>query len=576
MRVSAPSLVASSLLIRSSGGRADDQTLRPAWLFVVYGIPLFVASLLQTGYAVYLGHHVVQIPLVHLINDPSVYPHDPFAATLPSYASLFWIVVAWGARLMPLGRLFIVLFLCERALVLYAAGYLARTFSPSSPLAVVGAMTIFASGLHPFVGNGTIVDNLMEQTGFAIPFLLLGIAAFYRRRPLATAVWLAVGCSVNILYGMFALSYLGAVWLLDPEYRVAWRRWVPAAGVFLMLSSPIIVVTARTFRRAAPDSALWYLAAQVRSAHHLFPLSWNKHALGMQIALMVFFLVLFVQRRRDSPRLSRHAVVWTVVGAGWLVYAFLAAYVLKTPSLLVISAGRALDLWLCFASILLIAVVASAAEESTREDRLLWLGALAGSLLIWVPELSAFAVGVGLLVLAGERVRQWVTTANTRSIASALVAGLFLLGAADAMSRSTFVARPGAELTEVARWAQRNTTRDAVFLIDPTWGAFRALSRRPVFVTFEDGTAILWDRSFVREWVDRLRAIGIDIADGARISDSRRINSWLTGGYERLRDADAQRLSTSSFVRYWVVPRDHPSSFPVVYQTASNKVLEVQ
>lgn len=245
-------------------------------------------------------------------------------------------MVAWGARLIPLGWLLALLFLCERALVLYAAGRLARSFAPDSELAVVGAMAIFASGIQPFVANGTIVENYTEQTGVAIAFLLLGIAAFYRRRPLASAIWLAVACNLNILYGMYTLSYLAAVWVLNPEYRNAWRRWAPAAPLFLLLSSPIVVITAIAFGRGATDNALWYLAAKARSAHHLFPLTWNKHAFAMQIALMALFLILCLQRRRSLTRLARHGLIWTAVGAGWLVYAFVAAYVVTMPSLLVI------------------------------------------------------------------------------------------------------------------------------------------------------------------------------------------------------------------------------------------------
>ena len=130
-------------------------------------------------------------------------------------------------------------------------------------------------------------------------------------------------------------------------------------------------------------------------------------------------------------------------------------------------------------------------------------------------------------------------------------------------------------MVSIAEWARGNAPLDAVFLVDPTWGSFRALSRRPVFVTFQDGTAILWDRSFVEEWVRRLQAIGLNVEDGARITDERQINTWLTSAYERLTDADVRRLSEWASVRYWVVSRGRPSAFPVVYQGRSYNVLRV-
>jgi hypothetical protein len=584
MSVSATNILgASPPWIPSSSAPAKYAALGRVRFLFVYGIPLFVASLLYTGYAVYIGNHALQIPLVYLRNDPSLYPHDPFAAALLSYATWFWPAVAWAARLVPLGWLLFSLFLCERALLLCAVGSLARIFSPRSELAVVAAMAIFASGIHPFVGGGVLVENYTEQTGFAIPFLLLGIAAFYRRRPIASAVWLAIGANMNILYGMYTLSYLGVVWLRDPEYRRTWRLWVLGAGAFLLLSSPIIVITALAVGHGATDNSLWYLAAEARHAHHLFPLRWGSHALAMQLALMILVLVLFTQRQRDLPRLSQHAWTWTMVAVAWLVYAFLAAYTFKVPALLVISAGRAIDLWLCFASVVLVSVIANATEGSIIEERLPWLCALAGSLLVWTSELSASIVGLGLVVLAWKPARRWVTNVSARGIAVALVGCLFLAGAVNSLRRepsnpmaaSAFVRRPEAAMASIAEWARGNAPLDAVFLVDPTWGSFRALSRRPVFVTFQDGAAILWDRSFVEEWVRRLQAIGLNVEDGARITDERQINTWLTSAYERLTDADVRGLSEWASVRYWVVSRGRPSAFPVVYQGRSYNVLRV-
>jgi hypothetical protein len=546
---------------------------------IVYGLPLLVASLLQTGYAVYIGNHALQLPLVYLLNDPSLYPHDPFVVALRSYATWFWPAVAWGTRGVPLGWLLLLLFLCERVLLLYAAGALARTFAPRSELAVVAAMTIFASGIQPLVGEGTIVENYTEQTGFAIPFLLLAIVAFYGRRPLATATWLAIGCNVNILYGMYTLSYVAVVWLVDPECRRAWRRWIPAAGAFLLLSSPIIVLTALAFGQGATDKALWYVAAQARHAHHLFPLRWSKLALAMQVALLGLVALLFTHKRAELPRLSSHAWTWTAVAGGWLLYAFVAAYVLKIPALLVISAGRALDLWLCFASVVLVSVMASAAEARVGGERLPWLLALAGSILVWTPEMSASVVGLGLLTMAWDPVRRWAIRASPRRIAVALVACMVLTGALNGLHRGAFgaanenVFAGPPETAHIAEWARWKTPSDAVFLIDPSWGAFRMLSRRPVFVTFQDGGAILWNRAFVTEWVRRLHAIGLEVADGARIRVQR---PWLTTTYDRLTDADARRLSEWASVRYWVVPREQASAYPVVYARGSYKVLKIE
>ncbi len=86
--------------ITDKGGRQDWRQLWPA-----AGL-LFVSAVLFAGYRVYFHNQALQLPLVHLINDRSLYPNDPFAATLPYYASVLWWLVAWGRELSRLSRFY--------------------------------------------------------------------------------------------------------------------------------------------------------------------------------------------------------------------------------------------------------------------------------------------------------------------------------------------------------------------------------------------------------------------------------------------------------------------------------------
>jgi len=139
---------------------------------------LFIASLLVSGWYAVCDNHAVQIPLVNWLNDPALYPHDPFMAVLTRYPSLLWPAVAFAARVFPLEGMLIGLFFLERLFVLYAAGRLARAFAPRSGLAVVAAMALFAFAVDSVLGRGTIVESYFEQTGLSIALLLMAAAAF--------------------------------------------------------------------------------------------------------------------------------------------------------------------------------------------------------------------------------------------------------------------------------------------------------------------------------------------------------------------------------------------------------------
>jgi hypothetical protein len=556
---------------------------------------LFIASLLATGYGIQVDNHALQIPLVHALNDSSLYAGDPFAATLPYYAAPLWRLVALAVRAVPLEALFLALFLLERLLVLFAASRLAAAFFPGSTLAAVGAMALFALGFQPILGSGTIVADYFEQTGLSIPFFLLAAAAFYDSRPTLWAIWLAVGFSLNSMYGAYALTYFGAVFLLDPAYRRAWRTWVRSLGLFLLLASPTLLLTLSAFGREAADDRLWLAVSQVRFQHHLFPLSWGPYVF-VKFALLVLVCVVTLRRRwcgagtrrgpdgRAEEKLFRHVTAWSAVATLWLLCAFVAAYVARSPAMLVTHPARGPDLWHCVAGIALVSACASRVEgEEGRGERALAVAALFASIVIWHPRVGILSVAAVLLALAWAPTWRLVfRSGSPRRLALLLTAWVLLEGVVGLWGRfrqtgspeAAFVLRPLRAFEEVAEWAAAQTPVDAAFLVDPEWSHFRALSKRPVFVDWKEGAAILWDRTFVGPWTERMRALGLDITQaGLDPGDALR---RLEQSYQELDDGAVKRLKDRFALRYWVVPLEHPSALPVAFQNLRYKVLDLE
>ena len=374
--------------------------LRFGWEFPYwfYGVILYLASLFLTGYHIYYSNQAIQLPLVHLLTDSSLYPGDPFAATLPHYASMLWRVVALMHRFMAMEPLLLILFLLERALVIYASGHLALALSPRSRLSAVGAMVMFALVPLSILGDGTIVANYFEQTGLSIPFFLLAIAAFYRERPVLWAVWLAIGFNLNSMYGAYALTYFAALLLIDHRYRHVWRRWGLSLLLFALLASPAILFTARAFGISAPNNALWISVSQVRFPHHLYPLTWGKTGFVKFGMLVLLNIVLLYQIRARRRKLFTHGVVWAGISVCWLLYAFVSAYWTKSPSMLVMHPARGTDLWYCFVGITLISLFAVKAEENAGRNRFLVV-CLFASIVFWHPV--PIPLSVVLLMIMG-------------------------------------------------------------------------------------------------------------------------------------------------------------------------------
>lgn len=495
------------------------------WAVAIAGV-----SVVLTGYRIYFHNQALQIPLVRLLDGSASYPNDPFAATLPYYASTLWHVVAWLTRIAPLEPLLLALFIAERVLVVYAAGNLALVFAPKSRLAMITAMAFFASAPVPLIGGGTLVMPYFEQTGVAVAFLLMAMAAFYRQRPIPWAIWLGAAFECNSLYGVYAITYFTAAFLADADYRHEWRRWVKPVALFAMLALPAAALSMGAVRDGGVSTQLWLAATRSRVPHHVFPSTWPAikfERFAILVALAGAGAILAPSRAH-----RRHAAVWMAVAGGWVLLA-LAAERVGSPSMLILQPARATDLWYAFGVVALVG-----AFLAGRMRRAVGVLALIPFVLFHPMSFRLFSA----------------------------------TGLKTALAEYRLVGMPERSMRQVCDWAQAHTSADAVFLINPNWAEFRALAGRSAFVTWKDGSALLWRRTFARPWAERIHALGYDVTGGRLPGD--RVNGILDRLYDSMTDRQAVRLASRYGIRYWVVRAERRSSLPVVYSNRCFKVLK--
>ena len=473
------------------------------------------------------------------------------------------------------------MFLLERVFVLYAAAKLASTIAPKSKLAPVAAMILFALIPKPILGNGTIVQIYFEQTGMSIPFILLAMAALYVNRQYLWAVWLALAFNMNSLYGMHAIVYFAAVMVIYPAYRREWKKWLAAIGLFVLVASPAIFYSAQAFLRESSDSDLWILANQVRSLHHLFPMFWDKRVFVKFFALLFIVIAVIWQKKNEQKQLFKIGIVWAGVGVLWLVYAFIGTAVFESPAMVIMQPARATDFWYAFAGITLISICALEIEKHVQSRRFLTIILLA-CIFFWKPVILPFIL-IGLIFLLWEPLWKYVLLEGSpKRLSLILVMLFFFLGLYTARGRvksgsgGYIFVPPDRQVTTLADWARESTNNDAVFLVNPAtrWGNFRLLSERPVYVTWKDGSALLWDRSYTDIWIERLKDLGYDITRGRNMRSNR--DEKLTAVYNSLTDDFIKNMKLKYKLDFWVVEKDHQSSYPVVYKTGDLKILEIR
>lgn len=558
-------------------------------LYLFTFLTLLISSFLINKYSIYYSNQSLQIPLVNLLNDTSLYPNDPFVTTLPNYSSKLWPLVAAANRYIPLEQLFFGLFFLEKILLIYAAGNLAKTFVPNSWLATFGTMAAFAVGIKPILGEGTIVTNYFEQTGLSIPFFLLAIASFYKASPISWAIWLAIGFNLNSMYGVYAITYCGAVFILDVNYRNDWKKWITAFGLFLLLASPAILHTLSAFNRTSTNNDLWLIACQLFYPWHFYPHVWSPKGMAKFGVLLVVVVALVYKNKHKLEKLFKFVTTCTLVSLIWLLYAVLAAYVAKSPSMLVMHPVRGMDFWYCIAGTALVSICGMGIEENrSGQRRYIYVAAFAGSMIILHPMVDSYIIYIiGFLLIAVllKPVRYFIFgMENAKYLSLAITLLILLIGvtnfgrelAKTGNIKDALIGRPPYIYEQLTDWARLKTAKDAVFLNPPNWNHwshFRALAKRSVFVNWNDGAAMLWDRPFVEVWAERLNALGLDITeDGLNHLKARRKLGHL---YNNLEDEDVERLKLRYSIDYWVVSVKKSSKFAIAFQNKSYKVLDL-
>lgn len=598
---------------------AQKSIKRKTLLFLV--VWAAIVSIFITGY---LGQHgatlVFSLMLVHKLNNPALYPNDLFAETGYSYASVYWYLVAGLARVLDLEHVLLALFIVVRLALAGAALWLSRIMFPNSSKAWVAALLAIAAVPTPVVGNGDPIKPFAEQTTASVVALLFSFGAFLQRRWWLSAFCFGLSLSLNLMYALFGATYLLGFALAVKEYRLAWREWLPAALVALLVGAPgICLVAQAALRPVAEPQAVWQ-AAELGFTLHFFIDLYPVALHGLWILFAITTLWVAQKTGFVSPQARMFITTATIVAFLWYAIAWLVTTILPSIFVLRLHPIRGTDVWVILATLFLAGVVGQRLETvwissmgafmrefALLNGAILWhvLGQQSLRRILWFAAAMLTGLAIAAGVAAYRRMRQQGIQPATLVLAAAAMGLTIAAGVRQAtVARGVLAMTDYGIVEHFAQWAQQNTPPDAVFLIPldmmaaaPTndasrlapqqaqvrWSNFRHLSQRNVFVTWGDSMTWLHAPWYSAEWIRRMRAIGF--FEVAGISEPYQWRRWAKPPqqmrqlceqtYRRLTDADVERLCQDYRIDYWIVPADKLSKFSSVYEYNGWKVLKV-
>lgn len=499
------------------------------------------------------------LPWVYQLDDPGLYANDARFSVGPSgYYHLHIALLYWAAKLLPLPYVFIVLNALSVVMLLYAMQRLARTLW-NTVVPVSGIAFLMAA-----YGNGHLVAGYyLLSRGFsthypAIALALLALSfALERKRAFAASSSLAgivINPRMGLIAGLLALAATLAQTWRNGARRIRLLLFAALAGL-----AGLIAVLYLQIGNASPrlDEIVRFWV-YVRSPGHYLPSYWSGYVLpNLAMTLILAWCVRSLDKNSEAVRTTYWIWVGTLLAilvgitnnqlfisaplvlanplqfgpiALALVYVFLMGVLVRAleqqlilPALIVLAMPTT-QLRLAALIVLLIAREGEEKFESAggaraaRWKRLpvaLVQLAVIGIAITVIPSdmrqisliesakdllLNLCALGMGVLV----------ARATNRSTHVAIVAAATLALVAAPLTGRVHGIRinPGAtnEWQDVCSYVERNTEREAIFVIPPEKFDFQGRTRRSAFVSFVHIPLQIKD---IPEWIRRLGLIGV-------------------------------------------------------------------
>lgn len=319
-----------------------------------------LASFRLLGLAIYDTNNEQHIPLVQIANDPSLYPGDPFMAAMSHYPGLLWRILWVPFRFLPEAPLLVLLTVLQRGYCLYGAGRLARTLAGQSRTTEAVVWCLFAFGMSPLLGRGTVLPRNFEHTSLAVASYLLCLSFVLEGKPLHTGVFFGLVGIANIMHAVHGAIMMAVVAIASPEARSTLKRRRAWLVAFLIMS-PAIVLAAQTMRqpRIKPETYLRLLSLYV--PQHYLPSSWTLRE--WILAGLAGTAVLLCIRVAILGKGATRLVLGLTLGHLVLLGAAVAVEVLGSAGWINLQFARSSDLWTPVAAVFVTATVVVTLEK---------------------------------------------------------------------------------------------------------------------------------------------------------------------------------------------------------------------
>jgi len=429
----------------------------------------------------------------------------------------------------------------------------------------------------------SVLGTVFTERTAALPMLLFAMYFFLQKKYLHS--YLLQGLA--FLLHPLSASYVVAMLFVSSVFNIRQtgiRTFLMCLGLFLILISPMLIWkllnSPGTLNMLHADSE-WLELLRLRSAHHIFPFSWDgKDFLREGILLLTFLITWKYKPAPDHQRVILCSAV--TIFLMWIAGTIFTEF-LPLPIVIQFQLFRSSS-WLIYFTVIYFAnyFLRSMREEKNIFARLMIvfvsIGIFYGPSHRWLYNYMTFSVISGLLICCDFPHRRNISLTQ---FGAGLTTVTLVLGSAylirDGFDFSRYDGQREKEWVSVQIWARTHTDPEDMFIVPPNISGFRDESERAIYGDWKDGTQMFFNPAFGYEWIRRMKALGY--REDMPVRSFENLDK-LGEGFEDLSESDFLRIGDEIRADdreiFLVMTRERGSlNFPELYRNEKFTVYKV-
>ena len=279
-------------------------------------LPVSLFTIAITGYRFAVSDQAMYIPIIQRILDPSLLPGDFFFQQPGNKSTIVLPIVAYLSKVFSLEWVFFIGYIAAMFGLFWAVYRLAFALFGNGDIAWLSALLLCISRRQDYAI--TTQETFFTIQPVAMPFCIMALCFFVEGRYIRAAVFNAIAFLLHPIAAMPVLLLLSLYLILNIRH-LGWQTVSKALGVFLVITSPLLIITAGSMGDGLSSTGLFKIASkewmdiQYTRNEYTFPALWDRESWSHFLSIAVLlFASMFLKIRYAGINRKDQRSLWIV------------------------------------------------------------------------------------------------------------------------------------------------------------------------------------------------------------------------------------------------------------------------